>query len=64
MTLYEFNILDLNAKMKAINLQGVYLNNYITKVERFNLYAIDMFSLRKNYNKAFKSKRLSLCRHI
>lgn len=55
MTLYEFNILDLNGKMEIISKQGVYLDNHIAKVERFNLYAIDMFFAEVCYN-AIKNK--------
>ena len=50
MTLYEFNILDLNSKMEVISKQGVYLDNHIGKFERFNLYAIDMFFAEVCYN--------------
>ena len=43
MTLYEFNLLDINNQMETVNQQGVYLDNYITQGEKFNLYVIDMF---------------------
>ena len=67
MTLYEFNLLDLNSKMEIINKQGVYLDNHITTTEKFNLYAIDMFFVEVCYNatknkiidiQSFKSGRL------
>jgi hypothetical protein len=43
MTLYKFNFLDINIQMETVNQQGVYLDNHITKNEKFNLYAINMF---------------------
>ncbi|MGK0325699.1 MAG: hypothetical protein ACJA2M_002668 [Polaribacter sp.] len=43
MTLYEFNLLDINNQMETVNQQGVYLDNHIIKNEKFNLYAIHMF---------------------
>ena len=67
MTLYEFNLLDINNHMKAINQQGVYLDNHIIKNEKFNLYAINMFfvevcnnSLKNKISaiKSFKSGNL------
>jgi hypothetical protein len=50
MTLYEFNLLDINNQMEAVNQQGVYLDNHITKDEKFNLYAINMFFVEVCYN--------------
>lgn len=50
MTLYEFNILDLNNKMEVVNQQGIYLDSHIDKKEKFNLYAIDMFFVEVCYN--------------
>ena len=67
MTLYEFNLLDINNQMETINRQGVYLDNHITKDEKFNLYAINMFFVEVCYNslenkitniKTFKSGHL------
>ena len=67
MTLYEFNLLDINNQMETVNQQGVYLDNHITKDEKFNLYAIDMFFVEICYNslenkisgiKSFKSGHL------
>ena len=67
MTLYEFNVLDLNKKMESVYQLGVYLDNHITKTEKFNLYAIDMFFVEVCYNsienkiteiKSFKSGHL------
>ena len=67
MTLYEINVLDLNNKMESVNQLGVYLDNHITKTEKYNLYAIDMFFVEVCYNsmensiveiKGFKSGHL------
>jgi hypothetical protein len=67
MTLYEFNLLDINNQMETVNQQGVYLDNHITKDEKFNLYAINMFFVEVCYNslenkisgiKSFKSGNL------
>ena len=43
MTLYEFNLLDINNQMETVNQQGVYLDKYIPKDKKFNLYAINIF---------------------
>ena len=73
MTLYEFNLLDINNQMETVNQQGVYLDNHITKDEKFNLYAIDMFFVEVCYNslenkisgiKSFKSGHNYSMRHI
>ena len=67
MTLYEFNLLDINNQMETVNQQGVYLDNHLTKNEKFNLYAINMFFVEVCYNslenkisgiKSFKSGHL------
>jgi hypothetical protein len=67
MTLYGFNLLDINNQMDTVNQQGVYLDNHITKDEKFNLYAINMFFVEVCYNslenkitgiKSFKSGNL------
>ena len=67
MKLYEFNLLDINNQMETVNQQGVYLDNHITKDEKFNLYAINMFFVEVCYNsienkisgiKSFKSGKL------
>jgi hypothetical protein len=53
--------------METVNQQGVYLDNHITKDEKFNLYAINMFFVEVCYNslenkitgiKSFKSGNL------
>jgi hypothetical protein len=67
MTLYEFNLLDINNQMETVNQLGIYLDNHITKDEKFNLYAINMFFVEVCYNslenkisgiKSFKSGHL------
>jgi hypothetical protein len=50
MTLYDFNLLDLNNQMDTVNQKGIYLDNHITKTEKFNLYAIDKFFVEVCYN--------------
>lgn len=50
MTLYEFNLLDLNDKMEAVNQYGTFIDNHITNKERCNLYAIEMFFVEVVYN--------------
>jgi hypothetical protein len=67
MKLYKFNLLDINNQMETVNQLGVYLDNHITKNEKFNLYAINMFFVEVCYNllenkisgiKSFKSGNL------
>jgi len=50
MTLYEFNVLELNERMEVVNQQGTFLDNHITKLERCNLYAINKFFVEVFYN--------------
>lgn len=50
MTLYEFNKLDLNERMEAVNQYGTFLDNHITNIEKCNLYAINMFFVEVVYN--------------
>lgn len=50
MTLYDFNILDLNNKMEAIKQHDIFLDNHITKDVRINCYALDMFFVEVYYN--------------
>ena len=50
MTLYEFNRLELNERMGAVNQYGTFLDNYITKDIRFNCYAIDKFFVEVVYD--------------
>ena len=50
MTLYEFNVLELNERMEVVNQQGTFLDNHITKLERCNLYAVKMFFVEVVYN--------------
>jgi len=53
--------------METVNQLGVYLDNHITKDEKFNLYAINLFFVEVCYNsvensiveiKSFKSGHL------
>jgi hypothetical protein len=50
MTLYEFNRLELNERMEAVNQYGTFLDNYITKDIRINCYAIDKFFVEFVYD--------------
>ena len=50
MTLYEFNILELNERMEAVNQCGTFLDNFITKHIRINCYAIDKFFVEVVYD--------------
>lgn len=50
MILYEFNILDLNERRQAVNLYGSFLDNYVIKTQRCNLYAVKMFFVEVVYN--------------
>jgi hypothetical protein len=36
--------------MEVVNQKGVFLDNHITKTEKFNLYAIDRFFVEVLYN--------------
>ena len=67
MTLYGFNLLDINNQIETVIQQGVYLDNHITKDEKCNLYAINMFFVEVCYNslenkisgiKSFNSRNL------
>jgi hypothetical protein len=50
MTFYEFNILELNERMEAVNQHGTFLDNRVSNTERCNLYAIDKFFVEVVYN--------------
>ena len=50
MTLYEFNALELNERMEAVNQCGTYLDNYIGNGERCNCYEIDKFFVEVVYS--------------
>ena len=50
MTLYEFNALELNERMEAVNQYGTFLDNYIGNGERCNCYAIDKFFVEVVYD--------------
>ena len=67
MTLYDFHVLDIDKKMEVVNQIGVYLDNYITKELKYNIYAIDKFFVEVTYDpiknkiskiKSFKSGHL------
>ncbi|MGG5486913.1 hypothetical protein [Gaetbulibacter sp. PBL-D1] len=50
MTLYEFNSLTLDEKHATVWDKGVFLDNYITKTQRINCYAIDRFFVEVHYS--------------
>ena len=50
MTLYQFNTLELNEQMEAVNQLGTFLDNYIGNGERCNCYAIDKFFVEVVYD--------------
>jgi len=50
MTLYEFNVLELNERMEALNQYGTFLDNHITEKEKCNCYAIDKFFVEVLYD--------------
>ena len=50
MTLYEFNRLELNERMEAVNQYGTFLDNYITQDIRINCYTIDKFFVEVVYD--------------
>ena len=50
MTLYEFNVLELNERMEAVNQYGIFLDKYIGNGESCNCYAIDKFFVDIVYN--------------
>ena len=55
MTLYEFNILDLNGCMEAVNQYGTFIDNHVTNTERCNLYAVNMFFCEVVYNSEYNT---------
>ena len=64
MTLYEFNALELNERMEAVNQYGTFLDNYITKDIGINCYAIDKFFVEVVYNtehNTLKEERSKRC---
>jgi hypothetical protein len=50
MTLYGFNILELNERMEAVNQFGTFLDIYISKDIHINCYAIDKFFVEVVYD--------------
>ena len=55
MTLYEFNLLDFNHRMEAINQYGQFIDNHLNNEERCNLYAIDKFFVEVVYNSEYNT---------
>jgi hypothetical protein len=55
MTLHDFNILELNERMEAVNQYGTFLDNHVSKTERSNLYAIDIFFVEVVYNPEYNT---------
>jgi len=49
MTLYEFRMLNDDDQLTAVWDKGIFLENYITKTEKINCYAIDMFFVEVVY---------------
>ena len=50
MTLYEFNALELNERMEAVNQYVTFLDNHITEKEKCNCYAINKFFVEVVYD--------------
>lgn len=59
LTLYQFNILELNERMEAVNQLGTFIDNHITNKERCNLYSLDnkadKFFVEVVYNPEFNT---------
>jgi hypothetical protein len=55
MTLYEFNRLELNEHIEAVNQYGTFLNNYLTKDIRINCYAINKFFIEIVFDSEHKT---------
>lgn len=67
MTLYQFNLLNINQQMVEVNDHGLFLDNYFSDLEKCNLYAVHMFFVEVEYNseknsivaiRSFKTGRL------
>lgn len=51
MTLYEFNILEQHEQHEIVlNGLGIYLDNFISGIKRYNLYAVDKFFVEIEYD--------------
>ena len=50
MTLYEFRMLNEGDQLSAVWDKGTFLENHITKTEKINCYAIDMFFVEVVYD--------------
>ena len=55
MTLQEFDLLELSQRMEAVNQFGTLLDSHITRIERCDLYEIDMFFVEVIYNPEHKT---------
>ncbi|WP_229720446.1 hypothetical protein [Winogradskyella helgolandensis] len=55
MELYDFNRLELNEQMEVVNQLGAFIDNHVTKTERCNLYAVDMFFVEVVYNSEYNT---------
>ena len=55
MTLYEFNVLNLEEKQTTVWDKGTFLDNYITEDIRINCYAIDKFFVEVVYDAEFNT---------
>ena len=49
MSQYEFKIINNDDQLKAVWDKGIFLENHITKAEKINCYAIDMFFVEVVY---------------
>jgi len=50
MTLYEFRMLNDDDQLTAVWDKGTFLENHITKTEKINCYAIDIFFVEVVYD--------------
>jgi hypothetical protein len=50
LTLYEFNILELNEQLTIVWNEGEFIDNHFSNKERCNLYEIDMFFVEVVYD--------------
>ncbi len=50
MTLYDFNVLEINERMEVVNQKGRFIDNHVTKSEKCNCYAIDKFFVEVVYD--------------
>jgi hypothetical protein len=50
MTLYEFNMLNDDEQLSTVWDRGIFLENHISKTEKINCYAIEMFFVEVVYD--------------